>query len=169
MNPNYCTIGKIVKHHGIRGEVKVILMTDFPERFAERREVFIEPPFEPTRMKVLSMRPHKGAFLVKFEGVDTIEDAKALAQRFVRIPENELKPLDEGAFYWHQLEGLTVIDENKGVIGTIDSIFRTGDAGNDVLVVKSETSEHLVPMIDDVVLDVDLEAGTLRVRLLEGM
>ena len=169
MNPNYCTIGKIVKPHGIRGEVKVILMTDFPERFAKRREVFLEPPFEPTRMKVLSTRPHKNAFLVKFEGIDTISDAEALAQRFVRIPEDELGPLEEGAYYWHQLEGLTVVDENEGVIGKVDSIFRAGDSGNEVLVVRSESGERLVPMIDEVVLDIDLASGTVRVRLPEGM
>ena len=169
MNPNYCTIGKIVKPHGNRGEVKVVLMTDFPERFAERREVYLEPPYEPTRMTVQSARPHKKAFLLKFEGIDTIEGAEALVQKFVRIKEEELEPLEEGAYYWHQLEGLTVVDEEDGDIGEVDSIFRAGDAGNEVLVVRGDSGERLVPMIDDVVLGVDLESGTIRVRLPEGM
>ncbi len=169
MNPNYCTIGKIVKPHGNTGEVKVVLMTDFPARFAERREVYLEPPYEPTRMTVQSARPHKNAFLLKFEGTDTIAGAETLVQKFVRIPVEELEPLEEGTYYWHQLEGLMVVDENGGDIGKVDSIFRAGDAGNEVLVVSGDSGERLVPMIDDVVLGVDLESGTIRVRLPEGM
>lgn len=146
-----------------------MLMTDFPERFAQRREVYLEPPYEPTPMTVQSTRPHKNAFLLKFEGIDTIAGAEALVQRFVRVKEEELAPLEEGTYYWHQLEGLLVVDEQDGDIGVVDSIFRAGKTGNDVLVVKGDSGERLVPMIDDVVLEVDLESKTIQVRLLEGM
>jgi len=169
MNPNYCTVGRIVKTHGNRGEVKVVLMTDFPERFAQRRDFFLEPPYEPTRLTVQSARPHKNAFLLKFEGIDTISAAEALVQKFVRIKEEELEPLEDGAYYWHQLEGLTVVDEQDGDIGVVDSVFRAGNSGNEVLVVKGDSGERLVPMIDGVVLGVDLGSSTIRVRLPEGM
>ncbi|MBN2207745.1 MAG: 16S rRNA processing protein RimM [Candidatus Coatesbacteria bacterium] len=169
MNPEYCTIGRIVKPHGNKGEVKVVLMSDFPDRFEKRRSVFLEPPPEPTRMIIQSARPHKNGFLVKFEGIDTISDAEALVQRFVRIPEEELEPLEEGSFYWHQLQGLRVIDEGDHTMGVVERIFRAGDLGNEVLVVGCEKGERFVPMIDDVVLCVDLDAGTIRVRLPEGI
>ena len=169
MNPNYCTVGKIVKPHGLRGEVKVIPMTDFPERFGLRREVFLEPPDEPTLMVVESTRPHKSAFLMKFEGVDTISDAESLVDRFVRVPDEWLPALEEGAYYWYQLEGLSVIDDGEGDIGKVDHIFRAGEFGNDVLVVVGDAGERLVPMIEEVILKVDLDGGVIRVRLQEGM
>ena len=177
MNPHYCTVGRVVKTHANKGEVKVVLMTDFPERFLERHRVFLEPPDEPTCMTIQSARPHKNGFLVKFEGIDTISDAAALVERFVRIPEEELEPLEEGVFYWHQLEGLRVIDEDGREIGVVESIFRAGDLGNEVLVVgcchdfRPSTFDFplWLPMIDDVVLSVDLDAGTIRVRLPEGI
>ena len=169
MNPHYCTVGRIVKTHANKGEVKVVLMSDFPERFVERCRVFLEPPHEPTCMTIQAARPHKNGFLVKFEGIDTISDAAALVQRFVRIPEEELEPLEEGSFYWHQLEGLRVIDEDDRTIGVVESIFRAGDLGNEVLVVGCDSGERFVPMIDEVVLSVDLDAGTIRVRLPEGI
>ena len=169
MNPQYCTVGKIVRPHGVRGEVKVIPMTDFPERFGTRRELFIEPPDEPTPMIVESVRPHKRAFLIKFKGVDTISDAEMLVDRFVRVPESSLPALEDGAYYWHQLEGLSVIDDSEGDIGRVDHIFRAGKLGNDVLVVIGDAGERLVPMIDDVIVEVDLDEGVIRVRLLEGM
>ncbi|MBN1592689.1 MAG: 16S rRNA processing protein RimM [Candidatus Coatesbacteria bacterium] len=169
LNPAYCTIGRIVKTHGIRGEVKITPMTDFPERFVEREVVFLEPPFEPLRMIVSSIRAHKDSFLVKFEGVDTMSDAANLVNKFVRIPEAELEPLEEGAFYWHQLEGLRVLDESEGEIGNVESVFRAGESGNEILVVIGKSGERLVPMIEEVVLDVDLDSGVIRTRLPEGM
>ena len=80
-----------------------------------------------------------------------------------------LPALEEGAYYWHQLEGLSVIDEGEGYIGKVDHIFRAGEFGNDVLVVVGDMGERLVPMVEEVIFEVDLDAGVIRVRLQEGM
>lgn len=167
MNPDYCTVGKIVRPFGRRGEVKVVVMTDFPERFERRRRFFLEPPFEPMVAVVEGIRAHKDAFIVKFEGVESIEEAEKLVDKFVRIPLDELEPLEEGSYYWHQLEGLLVIDQERGQIGKVESVFRAGEFGNEVLVVVGQEGEHLVPMIEDVILKVDLDGQRIYVRLLE--
>lgn len=169
MNPNFFTVGRIVRTHGLKGEVRVVPMTDFPETFETRREFFLEPPFEPIRKAVQSVRAHKRGFIVKFEGIETVEAAEQLVEKFLRIPETELHPLDEGEYYWHQLEGLLVIDDERGDVGTVRSIFRAGDGGNDVLVVEGSDGEQLVPMLEEVILEVDLERSVIRVRLPEGI
>ena len=167
MNPDFCTIGIIVRPRGIKGELKVMPLTDFPERFISLREVFLEPPDEPIRKVIQNVWQHKNAFIVRFEGIDSISAAEPLVMKYIRIPVEKLRPLEKGQYYWHDLTGLDVIDDEYGALGKVERVFRAGKSGNDVLVVIGDSVERLIPMIDDVVLDVDLERGTMRVRLPE--
>ena len=169
MNPNFCTIGKIVSTHGRRGEVKMILMTDFPERLVAGQDVFLEPPSEPLKATVISVRPHKGALLLGFEGVGSISDAQKLAQKYVRIRIEDLKPLGDDEYYWHELEGLLVEDKQRGALGRVVRLTRAGEAGNELLVVETPEGDLLIPMVERFVLGVDLDEGRILVDVPEEM
>lgn len=169
MNPNYCTIGKIVSTHGRRGEVKMVLMTDFPERLVAGQDVFLEPPSEPVRATVVSVRPHKGALLVGFDGVTSISEAEKLAQKYVRIRVEDLKPLGDDEYYWHELEGLLVEDKHLGTLGKVLRLTRAGELGGELLVVGAAEGELLIPMVERFVLGVDLEEGKIFVDVPEEM
>ena len=156
--------------HGVRGEVRINIETDFPERFAPR-EVFSARFPEGSgkgllRLEVESARPHKQAMLVKFAGVDTRDAAEALRGAEIVIPREEVRPLPDGSWYIFELEGLEVYTEDGTRLGVLTEVLQ--GAGNDVYVVQGER-EILLPAIKQVVLDVDRDARRMKVHLLDGL
>ena len=161
-------VGRITGAHGIRGEVKVEILTDFPERFSPGSSLLLVPPAgEPRKVAVLSSRQHKGRMLVALEGVADRNDAEGLRGSWLKIGEDELTPLPSGRYYQFELLGLAVVTEEGEALGEVEEIMPTG--GNLVLAVRRGGREVLLPFIDDVVLEVDLEARRMTVRLLEGL
>jgi 16S rRNA processing protein RimM len=161
-------VGRIVGAHGIRGELKVELLTDFPERFAPGSELLLVSPtgeVRPTR--VLSSRSHKGKVLLQIKGVEDRTAAEALRGGLLKIEEDNVAPLPEGRYYHFQLVGLEVFTEFGERLGDVKEVLPTG--GNLVLVVHDGVREVLLPFIDDVVREVDREAGRITVHLLEGL
>jgi 16S rRNA processing protein RimM len=154
-------IGRVVKPQGRKGEVLTESLSDLPERFPRLRRAYLAGPGGTAReVEVSSCWPHKGRFVLKLAGVDSIDEAERLRGTDVRIPEEDLLPLPEGSYYHHQLRGLRVEDEAGTGVGTVADILKTG-AGADVLVVKGPSGETLLPLASHFVKRVDLAAGLL--------
>ncbi|WP_338135621.1 ribosome maturation factor RimM [Anoxybacillus flavithermus] len=163
-------VGKIVNTHGIRGEVRVISRTDFAEeryKIGNVLYIFMEnkPPVE---VKVASHRVHKSFDLLTFEGYDNINLVEPFKGAMIKIPETQLQPLNEGEYYFHEIIGCTVVTEDAEPIGEIKEILTPG--ANDVWVVKRKKGgDVLIPYIDDVVKQVDVENKTITIHVMEGL
>ncbi|HET7747283.1 MAG TPA: ribosome maturation factor RimM [Vicinamibacteria bacterium] len=152
-------VGRVVKPQGRKGEVAVEPLTDNALRFDSLRRAFLPGPDGSVReVEVESSWPHKGRFVVKLKGVDSIDDAERLRDQELRIAEEELERLPEGSYYHHQLKGLEVVDEAGKSVGRAEDILETGGEAP-VLVVKGPLGrETLVPLAGHFVKTVDLEA-----------
>ena len=164
--PVYLVVGFLRRAHGLRGEIIMDLHTDFPERFQSGRKLFVGDEHKP--MTLSNTRPHAKGMLVKFEGVETPEDAGRLRNQWVYIKSTDAPNLPEGRLYQHELFGFRVIDESGNELGELVEIIETG--ANDVYVVRNESGkEILLPAIPSVVLETDPARRLMRVHLLEGL
>ena len=120
-----------------------------------------------TTFKIKSVRGVKSPFIVKFEGVDSIEAAQSLSGQEVLVAKEDFESLLEGEYYRFEIEGLKVFDDTGKYYGIIEDIIETGS--NDVYVVRENDKEWLVPMIDSVVQSIDLEQGKLIFHCVEGL
>lgn len=164
-------IGKITRPHGLRGEVKVMPTTDFPERFEDMTSVIVETPTGiRSRYNIDSVRYQSGFVIIHFEGVDDVDAAERLRDSNLLVTRDELVPLPEGHYYVFDLIGLDVITEEGEKLGKLTDVFRTG--ANDVYVVKPDENssrEYLLPAIRDVVKKIDVPGGRMIVHLLPGL
>ena len=131
-------VGKIVNTHSLKGEVKVISSTDFEEeRFKKGSKLLITRGNQLIREVVVqSYRNHKNFLLVKFEGIDSVEEAEKLKNLQIKIDSDEVGELEENEFYFHEIIGCQVFDENDRNLGEIIDILTPG--ANDVWVIKGE-------------------------------
>jgi len=152
-------VAKILTPHGVRGEVKLLPLTDFPHRFAQTEFLLLA---DRTKLYLESVRMQKNAILVKFRGLDTPEDWSPLRNKELFVTEDELMPLPAGQYYIHQIVGLEVVDEQEQILGRVTDVLQTGS--NDVYVVKTtDGKELLLAAIDSVVKEIDIAAGRMRV------
>jgi 16S rRNA processing protein RimM len=165
--PGYFVVGKIVGAHGVRGDVKVALLTDNPDRFRPGERLFLESEEGLLPVEVSSARPHKGMMLVKLASVPDRTAAELLQWRKLLIPEAEAMPLGEDENYIHDLIGLDVEAGDGEALGQVVEILFT--PANDVYVVAGPEGELLLPALRDVVLRVDLEAGKMLVKVPDGL
>ena len=156
-------IGRVVKPQGRKGEVVVEPFTDRPDRFPSLRAIQVAGEGgAPRTLEVESTWPHKGRFVLKLRGIDSISDAETLRGLEVRIGEEELAALPAGSYYHHQLKGLAVVDEGGEALGTVHDILETGGEAP-VLSVRKLGAETLIPLAEAFVRRVDLAAGRIVV------
>jgi 16S rRNA processing protein RimM len=156
-------VARVIKPQGRRGEVAIEPFTDRPDRFATMRRAFVRGAGGEARcVQVERAWPHKGRFVLKIEGVDTIEGAERLRGSELRIPEEDLEPLPEGSYYYHHLRGLHVEDASGAPLGVVDGVMDTGASAR-VLVVNGVDGEALVPFAAPFVRTVDLAGGRIVV------
>jgi 16S rRNA processing protein RimM len=161
------TIGRVVKPQGRKGELLVHPLSDHPGRFPALRRAYVAGPGGGSRaISVTHCWPHKGRFVLKLSGVDSISEAEAFRGLDIRIPEDELPELPEGAYYHHQLLGLRVEEHAGRPVGVVAQVLETG-ADAPVLMVRGERGEILIPMAQDFVRRVDLEQGRMLVTVPE--
>ncbi|MEH7382500.1 ribosome maturation factor RimM [Bacillus sp. JJ1533] len=163
-------VGKIVNTHGIKGEVRIISRTDFPEeryRIGNTLSIFMEDK-EPIEVKVQSYRTHKNFDLVSFEGYDNVNDVERFKGSLVKVHESQLGELEDGEYYFHEIIGCQVVTEEGEELGTIKEILTPG--ANDVWVVKgAKGKEILIPYIDDIVREIDTQEKRITIHLMEGL
>jgi 16S rRNA processing protein RimM len=164
-------IGKIVNTHGIKGELKIYPQTDFPEvRFQPGSKLLMVPPEsgETIAIEVVAAREQKTMYIVKIKGFDNINQVEKYKGWELKVTESERVPLSEGEYYFRDIIGCEVITEEGETLGTVKDILSPG--ANDVWVVKmAKGKELLLPVIDDVVLDVDVASRKIKVHLMEGL
>jgi len=168
---DFLVVGQLGRAHGVKGEIRMSLLTDFPERLQSDLTVYIGEVYKPLRIincRGLGHSPDQEVLLVTFEGYDDREKVETLRNQMVYVRADDRPPLPDGEYYQHQLLGLRVIDEDGRALGMLNEIMRTG--ANDVYIIKPETGhEILFPAIDSTILDVDLELREIRVHLLPGL
>jgi 16S rRNA processing protein RimM len=140
-------VGRVVGTHGLRGGLRVSLMSDFPTAFRRRKRLLLGDELRP--VDVVSARGHGEMAILELRGVDTIEAAAALRGQLLHVPADEVAKPPRGEHFWHEIVGLRVEGEDGRDFGPIREILRTG--ANDVYVVDGASGELLIPAIADVV------------------
>lgn len=163
------TIGQIVNTHGIRGELKVYPLMDDPAMLGAYPQIGVQQPDGRVDWRqVEQVRVHKNMVILKLADVTEMNEAQALKGCYLKVPLDQLPKLPDGRFYQFELIGLTVRTDEGETLGVIDHILETG-AKDVYSVVSPEGGEILLPNIEQVVLDVDLDGGVMTVRLIPGL
>jgi 16S rRNA processing protein RimM len=171
----WAILARLVRPQGRHGEILADLLTDFPERFAERRRLFLvvsETSRTPPREVTLERHwLHKGRVVLKFVGVDSISDASPFARWRVAIPREERAPLADDAVYVADLIGCHLIDEAGGAVdlGPVLDVERGAGDALDILVLNSGEDELLIPFAKAYLVSLDLDARVVRMRLPAGL
>jgi 16S rRNA processing protein RimM len=164
--PEFLVVGKIRKPHGLHGELTMEVLTDFPERLSTGMEVFIGEEHKPVHIR--SLRWHNQLLLIAFNEYHDPEKAGECRNQFVSISSLKQPELSAGEYYHHQIVGLNVYKDDGALLGVIENILETG--ANDVMIIRSlEGVEILLPAIDSVINDINMEKGEMRVHILPGM
>ena len=161
-------IGQIVNVHGIKGEVKVYPYTDDVDSLSKNlKKVYFDENLK-EGFKT-SCRVQKGMLLVKISGIDTVEKAEELRNKYIYISEDALETLEEDSYYVKDLIGLEVIDiSSNEVFGTLDYVFNTG--ANDVYeITTTNNTKVFLPAIKQVIKKVDIKARKIYVEIMEGL
>ncbi len=164
-------VGKIVNTHGIKGEVRVISRTHFPEeRYAvgSRLALFMPESKTPTYLTVESHRQHKNFDLLTFENHFGIQEVEKYRDGILMISEKELGELDDNEFYYHEIVGCTVFTTDGVELGQVSEILETG--ANDVWTVTPKTGkQHYIPYIEEIVKEIDIDEKKIIIDPMDGL
>ncbi|MCP8616544.1 ribosome maturation factor RimM [Salirhabdus salicampi] len=170
MTEKYFNVGKVVNTHGIKGEVKVVKITDFEERFKPGSILYwVSPNGDITEeLEVSSYRTHKNFHMLRFKGYDSINDVERFKGGTLKVTEEQLTPLAEGEYYYYEIIGSTVVTDEGEELGVIKEVLAPG--ANDVWVVERKKGKDLlIPYIDDVVRTVDIHNKKVTIQPMEGL
>ena len=168
MDNNLLEVGKIVNTHGLRGEVKVTVWMDYPEDFEELHTVYLKTRKETITLTVKNIKYQKNNLIVKFSEFNDINEIEQYKGCVLYADRDELGELPEGTHYIVDLIGLDVYNEEGEKLGVIADVLNTG--ANDIYDVKREGKKNLLlPVIDDVVKEIDVEGGRVTVHVMEGL
>jgi 16S rRNA processing protein RimM len=164
--PAFLAVGKVRRPHGVTGNVLVEIYTDFPERLRPKTMVYAGANHLP--LTISHNRSHHNGALLAFDGFTTPEQVGRFRNQILYVKSAQTEELPEGEFYFHELIGLSVLDENDEPLGEVTEIMETG--ANDVYVVTNDSGrELLLPAIPEVILDVDTASKSIKVHLLPGL
>ena len=161
-------VGQIVNIFGIKGEVKVMPFTDDITRFDNLEKVYVKTKKEEKLYKIQNVRYHKNMVLIKFENIETPEQAELLRNAFLEIDRENAIPLEEGTYYIADLIGMEVYSDDGNKLGIVEDIYNTG--ANDIYVVKNDLGKQiLLPGIKEVIKEVNLDTEKITVHLIPGL
>jgi 16S rRNA processing protein RimM len=164
--PAFLVVGKLLHPHGLRGEILMDVVTDFPDRLQPEVTVYVGEKRIP--LAIARRRRHRDSLLLSFEAYQNPEVASELCNQWVYVPVEDRPALPEGEYYHHQLIGLDVVSDEGQELGKLSGILETG--ANDVYIVLTPSgSEILLPAIKPVIFDIDVKQGRLLVHLLPGL
>lgn len=168
---DYFQVGIITSTHGLQGEVKVYPTTDDVKRFRKLKQVRLSmerAQATSTVLEIESVKFFKQFAILKFKGIDSIEEAQKYRRASLLVPRSEAVRLRKDEYFIADLIGLRVKDEDGTEIGILKDVIGTG--ANDVYAIGlSDGREFLLPAIKQCVLEVDVEAGFIRIHILEGL
>jgi 16S rRNA processing protein RimM len=164
-------VGKIVNTQGLKGEVRVISKTDFPEERYKKGNtlyLFMTSSDKPILLTVKSHRTHKTFDLLTFEGYENINQVEKLKEGILKVPESQQNELPDDEFYFHEIIDCMVTTTAGEVIGKVREILTPG--ANDVWVIKGKNGKDiLIPYIEDVVKKVDVKEKSIIIEPMEGL
>lgn len=161
-------VGVISSTHGVRGEVKVFPTTDDMKRFKRLKEVILDTGKEEIALEIEGVKFFKQFVILKFKGYDNINDIEKYKGKSLLVTRENAVRLRKDEYFIADLQGLTVVDENDKVIGTLRDVMETG--ANDVYIIDmTDGRELLIPAIKECVLQVDMEAGKMQIHLMDGL
>lgn len=164
--PVFVVIGKFRKPHGIRGEVRMTVLTDFPELIEVGSTIYAGHNYQEYTIK--SIRWHGGDLLVALEELPDRTAVEIFRNILIHMKSEDMPEPPEGEFYTHQLVGLEVVTDQGEILGRIKEVIFTG--ANDVYLVEAQGGkELLLPAIEQVVLKIDLQARVMQVHIIPGL
>lgn len=165
---DYFEIGKIVNTQGIKGDVRIIPMTDDIKRFELLKEVEIYTNKWTKTLTIERVWYHKQFVIIKFKEINSMTEGETLKESLIRIPSELALPLNEDEYYSRDLYDMSVVTENGENLGVITSIINTG--ANDVYEITNDKKETiLIPAIKQCILNVNVQEKLMTVHLLEGL
>ena len=164
--PRYLAVGRILRPHGITGELRLEILTDYPERLAHLTYLYLGPAYR--RYTVQSVRFHQELLLLRLVEVADRNAAELLRGQLVSVALADAVPLEEGEYYHHQILGVQVSTEDGEPLGEIVEVLDT-PAANDVYVIHGVRGEVLIPAIREVVLSLDLDARQMVIHPIPGL
>lgn len=165
-DPEYLIVGHIVRPHGVRGEVGMKTLTDFPQNLAKVETLYLGQDYSP--FGVTHIRHRTEGFILKLEGVESREQAESLRGMLVHIGMADAVPLNDGEIYLYQLKGIRVVTDTGLELGRVIDLIETG--ANDVYVITGpDQREMLIPAIPDVILRIDTVEHVMVIHLLDGL
>lgn len=167
MQPKYLVVARLIKPHGLQGEIDAISLTDFPERFTEGLTLYPSPPAAGTSSLTIEKVDFKPkGLLVKFAEANTREEAQELCGRDLLVPVEEAAQLDEDAFWVHDIVDMEVYTVDGQFLGRVAEVLRTGS--NDVYLVKNE-KEYLIPATKEVVKEISIQDRKITIEPIPGL
>ena len=164
----FLEIGQIVNTFGIKGMVKVKPFTDDITRFDRLDKVYVESNKIKKQYEIEELKYHKDMVLIKFKGIDKVEDAELLRNCYLKVDRKDEPELEEGTYYIVDLLGLDVYSDEGNLLGKLDDIYNYGSS--DIYVVKDELGKQLLlPAISDVIKEINLEQKKIVVHILTGL
>ena len=165
---DYLQVGVIASTHGIRGEVKVFPTTDDPARFKKLKTVLLDTGKEHLELAITSVKFFKKFAILKFQGIDNINDVEQYKGKSLLIERADAVPLQEGEFFVADMIGMRVVTEDNKEFGVLRNVIETG--ANDVYVI--DTTDHgevLLPAIRQCILSVDIQKQKMVVSIMKGL
>ena len=164
----YLELGQIVNVRGLKGEVKLNSFAEDDKVFETLKTVFIKKKNEMLEKQIEKVSYTKNQVVLKFKDCNSIDEAEALRNTYLLVKKEDLGELPEGVYYLADLIGLDVYTDEEEFLGKVDDIYSTG--ANDIYVVKNEEGkEKLLPGIDEVIKNIDIDNGRITVHLIEGL
>lgn len=165
---DFFQVGVITSTHGLKGEVKVFPTTDDPKRFKRLKEVILDTGKERLQLEIEGVKFFKQFVILKFRGIDNINDVEKYRRASLLVARKDAVRLQKDEYFIADLMGLKVRDEDGAEIGVLKNVIETG--ANDVYVIEmGDGRELLLPAIKQCVLEVDVEAGFIRIHIMEGL
>lgn len=157
--PEFLAVGRLRRTHGLKGEIIMDVLTDFPERLKAGKMVLVGE--DHVEMMIRSLRPKDKQVLIAFEDAADLESARNFSNQYVFVRTTELPPLEDGEYYHHQLLGMKVYGKEEHFLGILDEILETG--ANDVYVIIHPESgeEILFPAVDEFILEIDIKQNRM--------
>lgn len=163
----FFVIGQIVNTQGHKGEVRVLPLTDFPERYGDLDRIFLDLPQGLKEIEIESVRYHKQFVILKLVGCENMDQAEALKNVYIKIQPEQAVNLPEGHYFIRDIIGLEVFTLGGKLLGKIQDVLQI--TSNDVYVVKNGEKEILIPAIKEIVKEIDLENKKMLIDPLEGL
>lgn len=161
-------VGQIVNTFGIKGFVKIYPYVDDIQRFDNLKKIYIKSKKLNQKLEIEEVKYQKNMVLIKFKGIDTVEQAEKLKNAYVEIDRCDAIALEEGQYFIADLLGLEVFLDTGEKLGILEDIFNTGS--KDIYVVKNEQGkQYLLPYMDEVIKEIDLEKGKITAHLIDGL